>query len=76
MDNIDGVVTAVMQNSLLVIEYHLTKNAKCLEGLAPEVREAWVFEYYAPERQIESGLTLIAIESYLSLPRNDLALNL
>jgi hypothetical protein len=43
MDNIDGVVTAVMQNSLLVIEYHLTKSAKCLEGLAPEVRDAWVF---------------------------------
>jgi hypothetical protein len=43
MDNIDGVVTAVMQNSILIIEYHLTKNAKCLEGLAPEVRDDWVF---------------------------------
>ena len=52
MDNIDGVVTGIMQNCTQLMTYHLTKTPQSLEALAPEFKTSWILEYYSAERQI------------------------
>ncbi len=74
LDNIDGTVTTIMVNCTGLISYHLTKNNQILDGLVHELKNSWMVQFYQTERQIESALTLIAVESYHSLRRNDIAL--